>query len=200
MKTSQVFISHTAEIARFPDGRSFVQAALDAIARAEMAPVDMRYFPANDTAPDNYCRSRVRGCEIYIAIVGFRYGSIVPGQAVSYTEMEFQEAGATGIPRLVFLLEESACPNCPADADRSLISAFRQRLCNSGLLVRNFTSAVDLELEIFHALSKLSTGRQPTAYALPALPGRILTRLMHSTRRAGGHIARRRPAHHHAVS
>ena len=44
--TNQVFVSHTSDMARFPAGRSFVQAALDGIGRAGMAAVDMRYFPA----------------------------------------------------------------------------------------------------------------------------------------------------------
>jgi hypothetical protein len=85
-----------------------VRAALDAVARAGMAPVDMRYFAARDDWPADYCQARVRDCEVYIAVVGFWYGSIVPGHAVSYTELEFEAASAAGLPRLVFLLEETA--------------------------------------------------------------------------------------------
>jgi hypothetical protein len=80
MKTSQVFVSHTADMARFPDGRPFVQAALDGVARAGMAPVDMRYFAARDGRPADYCRRRVRECDVYAAVIGFRYGSLVPGE------------------------------------------------------------------------------------------------------------------------
>src|SRR5271169_2195179 len=93
MKTGQVFVSHTSDMARFPSGRPFVQAALDAVGRAGMAPVDMRYFAARDGRPADYCCARVRECEIYVAVVGFRYGSVVPGEVVSYTELEFGEAG-----------------------------------------------------------------------------------------------------------
>src|SRR5580704_1230274 len=105
MRTGQVFVSHTSDMAQFPEGRPFVQAALDAVGRAGMAPVDMRYFAARDGKPAEYCETRVRECEIYIVVVGFRYGSVVPGQTVSYTEMEFQAACDVGVPRLVFLLE-----------------------------------------------------------------------------------------------
>ncbi len=59
-----------------------------------MAPVDMRYFAARDGQPADYCRQRVRECEIYVAVIGFRYGLTVPGGAVSYTELEFEEAGS----------------------------------------------------------------------------------------------------------
>ena len=135
MRTGQVFVSHTADMARFPEGRPFVQAAQDAVVRAGMAPVDMRYFAARDGRPADYCRARVRECEIYVAVVGFRYGSLVPGDAVSYTETEFQAACEAGVPRLVFLLEEAACPLGAGDADRGLVEGFRQRLRDAGLVV-----------------------------------------------------------------
>jgi hypothetical protein len=128
-------------MARFPEGRSFVQAALDSVGRAGMAPVDMRYFAARDGAPAEYCRRRVHDCEVYVAVIGFRYGSVVPGEAMSYTELEFQEADAAGLPRLVFLLGDA--PGVPAglaDAERGPVDGFRRRLRDAGLLVREFSS------------------------------------------------------------
>ena len=110
MRTGQVFVSHTADMARFPEGRSFVQAALDGVGRAGLAAVDMRYFPAREGTPAEYCRARVAGCEVYLAVVGFRYGSLIPGAGMSYTEMEFEAATGAGLPRLVFLLEAEAQP------------------------------------------------------------------------------------------
>jgi hypothetical protein len=164
VKTRQVFVSHTSDMARFPKNRSFVQAALDAVARAGMTPVDMRYFAASDGQPAEYCRMRVRECEIYVAVVGFHYGSMVPGEAVSYTEMEFQAASAAGLPRLVFLQEEAADSSIGlADHDRGPVEGFRQRLRDAGLVVRAFTSDAGLELEVFHALSKLTGGRPSAA-------------------------------------
>jgi len=159
LKTGQVFVSHTSDMARFPAGRSFVQAALDAVGRAGMAPVDMRYFAAREGRAADYCQQRVRQCEIYVAVVGFRYGSLVPSETVSYTELEFRAASSAGVPRLVFLLEEDACPPGLADADRDPVEEFRRRLCEAGLVVRGFVSCEGLELEIFHALSELGSSR-----------------------------------------
>jgi hypothetical protein len=81
MQTGQVFVSNTSDRALFPAGRSFVQGALVGAGRTGMAPVDMRYFAARDGSPAEYCRQRVAECEIYVAVVGFRYGSLVPGAA-----------------------------------------------------------------------------------------------------------------------
>ena len=133
-----------------------MQAALDAVGRAGMTSVDMRYFAARDGEPADYCRARVHECEIYVAVVGLRYGSVVPGEGISYTELEFQAATAEGLPRLVFLLEEASLGEGQADADLGPVEKFRQRLRDAGLVVRTFTSAAALELEVFHALIELT--------------------------------------------
>jgi hypothetical protein len=169
MQTGQVFVSHTSDMARFPAGRSFVQAALDGVARAGMASVDMRYFAARDGRPADYCRRRVGECEVYVAVVGFRYGSLVPGEAVSYTELEFLAASDAGVPRLVFLLDKSAHPAVLSAADRGRVEKFRQRLRDSGLVVRTFGSADGLELEVFHALSERTSDRLPAPGRAPSI-------------------------------
>jgi len=177
MQTGRVFVSHTSDAARWPAGRSFVQAALDAVVRAGLLPVDMRYFAAGEHKPADYCRQQVRGSDVYVGVVGFRYGSVVPGTALSYTELEFAEAGAAGLPRLVFLLADaSQVPADLTDEDRGPVDAFRHRLRAAGLLVREFTSAAHLELEVFHALTDLDDSplqavpdtAAPVRYSLPA--------------------------------
>jgi hypothetical protein len=165
MLTSQVFVSHTSDMAAFPVGRSFVQAALDGIGRTGLAAVDMRYFTARDGAPADYCCQRVRECEIYVALIGFRYGSLIPGTERSFTEAEFAEASAAGIPRLVFLLDEAVTmPEGTVDADRGAVERFRQRLGQAGLIVARFSTPADLELEVLHALTELLRSRSPVAY------------------------------------
>jgi tetratricopeptide (TPR) repeat protein len=176
MRTGQVFVSHTSDMDEFPEGRSFVQAALDAVSRAGMAPVDMRYFAARDGKPADYCRQRVRECEIYVAVIGLRYGSMVPGGAMSYTELEFDEASTAGLPRLVFLLDEPAgMPATLVDADRDAAEGFRQRLRSSGLVVRAFSSSAALELEVFHALTEVSVPSAVQGTALPAPAGNVIS-------------------------
>src|SRR5262249_22963820 len=108
MQTGQVFVSHTSDMARVSAGRAFVPAGFDPGGRAGLVPVDMRYSAAGEGQPADYCQQRVRDSDIYIAVVGFRYGSLVPEETVSYTELEFTEATNAGLPRLVFLLDDTA--------------------------------------------------------------------------------------------
>jgi tetratricopeptide (TPR) repeat protein len=169
--TSQVFVSHTSDMELFPAGRSFVQAVLDGIGRAGLAAVAMRHFAAREGVPVEYCRQRVRECEFYVAVIGFRYGSLVPGTELSYTEAEFQEAGAAGKLRLVFLLHQDArVPEGSADADRSTVDRFRARLDQAGLIRATFTTAADLELEVLHALTE-AAGALPLTAPGPGIRG-----------------------------
>jgi Domain of unknown function (DUF4062) len=73
----RVFVSHTSELRDFPKATSYVAAAERAIIAAGHVPVDMTDFPAADQAPADLCAERVRDCDVYIGVLGTRYGSPV---------------------------------------------------------------------------------------------------------------------------
>ena len=156
----RVFLSHTSELREFPRGRSFVAAAEAAVSRAGDAVTDMAYFTARDDKPAGYCQAQVRGCGIYVGLIGLRYGSPVRDQReVSYTELEFAAAAEAGLVRLVFLLDEDVAVPIPpgrlVDGDPGLQGrqrAFRARLRECGVTAGTFSSPEQLELLLWQAL------------------------------------------------
>jgi hypothetical protein len=105
----RVFLSYTSELATFPRDHPFVTAAQEAVARAECAIGSMEYFAAREGSPAVSCQDQVRRCDVYVGLIGLRYGSRVRDQpGMSYTELEFETATEAGLPRLVFVLDENA--------------------------------------------------------------------------------------------
>lgn len=88
------------------DARSFVDAAESAVIRADGTPVDIARFCADPRPPAQVCREGVFSADIFVAIVGFRYGSPVRGRPeVSYPELEFEAAIVADKPVLAFMLD-----------------------------------------------------------------------------------------------
>ena len=146
--TIGVFISHTTELREHPAGWSFVAAAERAVTRAGGTVLDMGYFTAREHKPADYCRQEVRRADVYAGILGFRYGSPVRDEPDhSYTELEFAAATETGLPRLVFLLDEDAvlpvpqnCLSDPVYGERQ--AAFRDRVKDAGITVQRVGSPI----------------------------------------------------------
>ena len=178
----RVFLSHTAELREFPQDRSFVQAAEDAVKRAGDAITDMAYFTSRDSKPSEYCRDMVRSCDVYVGLIGLRYGSPVRDlPEVSYTELEFDTATETGLVRLAFLLDETAVLPIPStrlfDQDANLRErqqAFRDRLLNTaGMTVSVVANPEDLRVALLQALQESQRAVQAqhaTGGELPARP------------------------------
>jgi hypothetical protein len=169
----RVFLSHTSELRQYPAGRSFVAAAEHAVTRADSVIVDMQYFTAREGKPADYCREKLRQVDVYVGIIGFRYGSPVRDEPDrSYTELEFAVAGDLGVPRLVFLLSTGAgsflpenCLSDPVYAERQ--RAFRDEVKKAGPTVQMVGSPDRLELLLFDALTDL---RRTAGLALRLAP------------------------------
>jgi tetratricopeptide (TPR) repeat protein len=143
-----------------------VAAVERAIIAAGHVPVDMTDFPAADQAPAALCTERVRGCNVYVGLLGMRYGSPVRDKAeVSYTELEFDTATESGLDRLVFLLDENAADvGIPSAAliDREFGArqdAFRRRVQDSKLVTPSFANPDALRLLVERSLRDLADTR-----------------------------------------
>jgi hypothetical protein len=112
----RVFLSHTGELSEFPVGGSFVAAAKRAVERAGHAVVEMDTWTAADHPPSQVDARKLADCDVYVGIVGFRWGSPVrEDPARSYTEAEFDTATRRGLRRLVFVLAEDPEPGFNLD-------------------------------------------------------------------------------------
>ncbi len=163
----RVFVSHTSELREFPPGNSYVAAAERAISAEGHVIVDMADFPAADQPVARLCMDRVRGCEVYVGVLGTRYGSPVRDRPeVSYTELEFEAATAAGLDRLVFVLDEGAADvGLPVSAliDREFGArqdAFRNRVRDSGLVTGSFDSPAGLGQLVERSLRDLARARR----------------------------------------
>lgn len=111
----RVFLSHTSELREFPVDRSFVGEAEKAITDSGDAIVNMEYFPVADELPAAVCvEQKVLEADVYVGIIGLRYGSPVRDQQqLSYTELEFETATEGKRRRLIFFLDENAALPIP---------------------------------------------------------------------------------------
>jgi hypothetical protein len=135
-----VFLSHTSDQREHPPDRSFVTAAEETLVRIGHAVTDMAYFGARDAEPAKYCMDMVADADIYVGIIGMRYGSPVRGRPdLSYTELEFETATRLGLPRLIYLVGEGTSISSVVDQSpehQRRQGEFRQRLLHeAGLTV-----------------------------------------------------------------
>lgn len=67
----------------------------------------MESFGARPDLPLETCLDEVRRSNILVVIVGHRYGSLVSGTDISFTEAEYNEGVRLGKPILAYILDES---------------------------------------------------------------------------------------------
>lgn len=169
LQISRVFISST-----FADLAPYRQAAIDAIRQMGLEPILWETTtPTLVNAPIETIEDLLKSADLFILIIGYRYGSAMGDTGKSGIELEYEVAKTMGKPVLAFLLSENApLPPSAIDIDRSRIESFRQRILSQHL-VSKFSSPSELASKIVQSLSLIITRRQELPQKKPAKLKRV---------------------------
>jgi hypothetical protein len=155
--------------------------------------IAMEDYVATDAYPLRKCRADVAGSDLYVGLVGWRYG-YVPGDdnpdGGSITELEYRQAQASGLPRLMFLADRDApWPDEHRDAHTGAnengkrIADFRVELENARL-VSHFRTPDHLaglvSVAVHRCLEELSSAGRPPGNRLRQVKREALERRLDS--------------------
>lgn len=99
----KVFLSSTGA-----DLRDYREAGYRALQKLDdWKCIRMEDFGARDWDVDTFCREQVKACDLFLGIIGHRFGDGPKGSKESYTLREYQAAVSANIPRLLFLAPDN---------------------------------------------------------------------------------------------
>ncbi|RKR66334.1 uncharacterized protein DUF4062 [Acidovorax sp. 94] len=99
----QVFISST-----YSDLQEERQAAVSAILKAGHIPAGMELFTSGDQSQMTIIKNWIDESDVYMLILGGRYGSVEKTSGISYTELEYDYAHEQGKPAFAVVITEQA--------------------------------------------------------------------------------------------
>jgi hypothetical protein len=115
----QIFISST-----FTDLQLERQAAVEGVLLAGHIPAGMELFSAGSESQLEVIREWIHESDIFMLILGNRYGSIEPKSQLSYTELEYDHAMSLGKPLFALVLSDKAIgAKLEADPDSNVEKA-----------------------------------------------------------------------------
>lgn len=100
-KKLQVFISST-----YKDLIDERQAAVEAILNAGHIPAGMELFSAGDESQSETVKRWIDESDVFLLILGGRYGSIEPNTRMGYVEVEYDYASKTKTPTFAVVMSE----------------------------------------------------------------------------------------------
>jgi hypothetical protein len=127
----------------------------------------LEYFAAGDVPALDRCIAEVRESDVYILIVGHRYGFVPENHDRSITELEFDEARKLKKPVFAFILSDDApVRKSSIETNPKLVAqleAFKNRI-RSTVIVSLFQSPDDLATRTISALRNFqaATSRLPS--------------------------------------
>jgi hypothetical protein len=123
-------------------------------------PVGMELFGATDEESWKVIADTIDSSDYYVLIVGYRYGSVIEDEGISFTEKEFRYAKDKGIPILAFVISDLVNPTVDkVDSEpgkRKKLAAFKQAVMN-GRNIDRWNNPDELAQKVTAALYKQIT-------------------------------------------
>lgn len=157
MKKYQIFISST-----YIDLIDERQAAVEAILQAGHIPAGMELFAASSQSQWEIIKKWIDESDIYMLILGGRYGSIEQKSGLSYTELEYNYACETGKPLFALVLHQDfielkvqnqGSKNILELDEPQKLKLFNQKVLSK--LCKICKDSKDIQLGIFQSISSL---------------------------------------------
>lgn len=156
-KKLQVFVSST-----YTDLRAERQAAVEAILSAGHIPAGMELFAAGDQSQMTVIREWIDESDVFLLILGGRYGSIEPQSGKSYVELEYSHAVEKGKPLFAVFIEEAHLEARVKERGTSVIererpqelAAFRKLVLTK--LCKPWSDPRDIKLAVHETMLKFS--------------------------------------------
>lgn len=156
-KKLQVFISST-----YTDLRDERQAAVEAVLTSGHIPAGMELFAAGDETQMNVIKRWIDESDVYMLILGGRYGSIEPKSQKSYIQLEYEYALKKGKPLFAVVIDENYLEKKVKKYGTSVIEKeyppklkqFRVLVCSK--MVRFWKDTKDIKLSILEAIKDFS--------------------------------------------
>ncbi|HYX72164.1 MAG TPA: DUF4062 domain-containing protein [Nitrososphaera sp.] len=154
-KKLQIFISST-----YSDLIEERQAAVSSILKAGHIPAGMELFTSGDESQMETIKRWIGESDIFMLILGGRYGSIEPNTSLSYTELEYDYAVKSGKPFFAVVIEEGALEQKVKRYGSSVLEienaakldAFRKKVLSRTTAF--FKDVQDIRLAVYETISE----------------------------------------------
>ncbi|MBI1835280.1 MAG: DUF4062 domain-containing protein [Burkholderiales bacterium] len=154
----QVFISST-----YTDLKTERQAAVGAILKSGHIPAGMELFTSGDKSQMTTIEKWIDESDVYMLILGGRYGSIESSSGLSYTELEYKYASAQGKPMFAVVIETAALEakirtfgsEAMEKEQPQLLKQFRE--CVLSNISSFFTDEKDIKLCVYESLAEFAS-------------------------------------------
>jgi hypothetical protein len=157
----QIFVSST-----FTDLIPERQAAVSAILKAGHIPAGMELFTSGDKSQMDTIKKWIDESDVYMLILGGRYGSIEPVSGVSYTELEYIYATEQGKPLFAVVITDSSLEakiqkNGTTFLEKEnpqALKLFKERVLSN--ISSFYDDEKDIRLAVHESLSDFSSSRE----------------------------------------